>query len=87
MLSSTPRMRSSKLSGDHRFLTSALSSHSNVRARAGLGAAESPQGRQRGAGLRQGLPELHLRVHLQQLSGALQPAVPASRAASELLSI
>lgn len=68
-------------------VTSASSSHSNFRSRAGLGAAEPPQGRQRGAGLRQGLPELHLRVHLQQLSGALQPAVPASRTASELISI
>lgn len=41
-----------------------LSSHSNVWSRAGLGAAESPQGLQRCTGLRQGLSELHLRVHL-----------------------
>lgn len=34
---------------------------------AGLGVAESSQSRQRGTGLRQGLSELHLRVHLQQL--------------------
>lgn len=50
---------------------------------AGPGAAESPQSLQRGAGLREGLPELHLRVHLQQLPGALQPAVPARRPAGE----
>lgn len=51
---------------------------------AGLGAAESSQGCQRGAGLRQGLPELYLWVHLQQLPGALQPPVPAHYPTGEL---
>lgn len=60
--------------------------HFNVRPCAGFGASESSQSCQRSAGLRQGLSELHLRVHLQQLSGALQPPVSARRPSSELLS-
>lgn len=48
----------------------------------GPGAPVSTQSQPGGAGLRQGLPQLHLRLHLQQLPGALQSAVPA-RGASE----
>lgn len=62
-------------------VTSDLSS--DVWSCAGVGAAESSQGRQCGAGLRQGLPELHLWVYLQQLPGALQPPVPACCPACE----
>jgi len=43
----------------------------------GPGAAVPAAGQPGGAGLREGLPELHLRLHLQQLPGAVQPAVPA----------
>lgn len=50
---------------------------------AGLGAPESSQSCQCGSGLHQGLPELHLWVHLQQLPGTVQPPVPASWPTSE----
>lgn len=43
----------------------------------GPGAPVSTQSQPGGAGLRQSLPQLHLRLHLQQLPGALQSAVPA----------
>lgn len=43
----------------------------------GPGAPVSTQSQPGGAGLRQSLPQLHIRLHLQQLPGALQSAVPA----------
>lgn len=46
---------------------------------AGPGAPVSAQGQSGGAGLRQGLPQLHLPLRLQQQPRALQPAVPAGR--------
>lgn len=61
-----------------------MSCHSGFWSCAGFGVTESTQSCERGAGLCQGLPELHIRVHLQQLSGALQSPVPARRPTSEL---
>ena len=43
----------------------------------GSGGSQAPAGLSGGQGLCEGLPHLHLRLHLQQLCAALQLSVPA----------
>lgn len=50
--------------------------HRSFPAHPGPGAAEPPTSQPGGEGLRESLPQLHLRVHLQQLSRAVQSRVP-----------